>query len=228
MIEVLYEDNHILVANKPAGTPSQADKSGDMDMLSIVKEYVRSKYGKPGEAFIGLVHRLDRPAAGLMVFARTSKAARRLSEDVRLGRFKKTYLAVVYGDAPGGSMEDYLRKDPKTNISTVAEEGVPGAKHAALSYETLQTKNGRSLVKINLLTGRAHQIRVQFASRGLPLVGDIKYGSAVPDRLALYACSIGLTHPTKKEYMEFSSLPVDGAFFAFDLSDLQKDGKIFT
>ncbi len=222
MIEVVYEDNHILVAKKPAGVPSQADSSGDMDMLSMVKEYVRVKYHKPGAVYIGLLHRLDRPAAGLMAFARTSKAARRLSEDIREGRFKKGYLAVVHGDVPGGTMRDHLLKDMDANLSRAVPADTPGAKYAELSYRVLQKKNGCSLVEIALLTGRSHQIRVQFAARGLPLVGDVKYGGKETGGLALYAYKIGLTHPTTKAYMEFTALPATGAFAAFDLGEGRK------
>ena len=216
-LRVFYEDNHILVAEKPAGMPSQADATGAPDMLSLVKSYVKEKYSKPGEAYIGLVHRLDRPAAGLMVFARTSKAAARLAEQVRTRQMQKKYLAVVAGDGlpEQGRMEDYLLKDVGKNISRRAQPHEKGAKRAVLEYRVLEARQGQALVLVHLETGRPHQIRLQFALRGWSLVGDAKYGSGGQD-LALYSCFLGFLHPTKREKMEFCALPRGGAFAGFE------------
>lgn len=221
-LRVLYEDNHLLVAEKPAGVPSQADASGAEDMLGIVKAYVKEKYQKPGEAYIGLLHRLDRPAAGLMVFARTSKAAARLSEEIRQGRMKKGYLAIVRSaQLPAkGRLEDYICKDTRKNISRIAAPGESGAKFAALEYEVLQERGSWALARIDLLTGRPHQIRLQFSTRGWPLLGDAKYGSGGQD-LALYSYFLEFTHPTRKQRMAFSLLPGTEAFSAF-ISGMEK------
>ena len=174
-LHVIYEDNHIIVVEKPVNIPSQGDKTGDKDMLTIIKEYIKEKYNKPGEVYLGLVHRLDRPVGGVMVFAKTSKAASRLSDEIRKNNFHKTYYAVVEGTLPKeGKFEDYLIKNEKENISYVStkEKG----KYSCLEYTLISSKNNLSLVKINLITGRSHQIRVQFSSRHHPLVGDSKYG----------------------------------------------------
>lgn len=207
MIEILYEDNHILVAVKPAMLPSQEDASKDSDMLSLVKKYVKQEHDKPGNVYIGLLHRLDRPAQGVMVFAKTSKAASRLSKDIKEDRFYKAYLAVVNGAPGAGVYRDYLLKDSKTNSSSVVKEDRPGAKYCELSFKTLEQKDGRALVEILLKTGRSHQIRVQFSSRGFPLVGDVKYGLGEKVPLALCSYKLGFMHPVKKEYMEFKYLP---------------------
>ena len=203
-VEILYEDNHLLVAVKPPNMPTQADSSGDMDILTYLKGYVKEAYGKPGAVYLGLVHRLDRPAAGVMVFARTSKAAERLSRQIQNGAFQKSYRAVVEGvPDDAGTFTDYLVKG-EGNLSRVARADTPGAKRAVLHYRMLDHGNNRSLVEIDLVTGRPHQIRVQFASRGMPLVGDARYGSG-GRQLALYATGISLIHPTKQERMDFVS-----------------------
>ena len=180
MIKVLYEDNHIIVVEKPFNIPVQEDESGDADLLNMVKEYVRVKYNKPGEAYIGLVHRLDRVAGGVMVFARTSKAASRLSEQVRNRTFEKEYLTIVEGDIRSDSSElvDFLRKDGNTNTVYVVQSAAQGAKEARLRYDLLESKNGLNLLRVDLLTGRPHQVRVQFSSRGNPILGDGKYRSS--------------------------------------------------
>lgn len=215
-MKIVYEDNHLLVAEKPAGVPAQADASGAEDMLCLLKGYLKEKYQKPGAVYLGLVHRLDRPASGLMVFARTSKAASRLSEQIRQGRMQKGYFAVVQGSPPpSGRLEDYLAKDSRKNQSRIARPEESGAKKAALEYEVLQQRGGQALVRVNLLTGRPHQIRLQFASRGWPLVGDAKYGSGGQD-LALYSYFLGFAHPTKQQAMRFFSLPSAPAFAPFE------------
>jgi 23S rRNA pseudouridine1911/1915/1917 synthase len=211
-LKVLYEDNHIIVVEKPVNIPSQGDKTGDEDMLSIIKEYIKEKYNKPGDVYLGLVHRLDRPTGGVMVFAKTSKAASRLSEQVREKQMHKKYLAIVDGkmEQEKGSMKDFLLKNEKTNTSKVVKEGTKNAKEAILDYEVVKynEKINMSVVKVDLHTGRHHQIRVQFASRGHSLSGDQKYGTRGRGKqLALWAYSLSFYHPTKKELMEFECYP---------------------
>lgn len=206
-IEVLYEDNHLIFVKKPCNMPVQADSSGDTDLQSAIKSYLKSKYNKPGEVYLGLVHRLDRPVGGVMVFCKTSKAAARISEQIRQNQMGKTYLAVVQGSSPdGGTLSDYLIKNENTNTVSVCSAGLAGAKYAELSFETIGRKDGFSLVKIALKTGRSHQIRVQMKNAGFPLWGDNRYGSGKPgQQIALWSCSISLIHPTKKEAMTISA-----------------------
>ena len=202
--QVIYEDNHLLVVIKPPNVPSQADDSQDEDMLSICKAYLKEKYAKPGEVYLGLVHRLDRPAGGLMVFARTSKAAARLGQQMQQGEFQKKYLAVTEGIPEGsGTYSDYLQKGSDRMTRVVSAE-TKGAKQALLHYRILEAGHGRALVEVDLITGRPHQIRVQFASRGTPLYGDARYGNGGA-QLALYACELSFLHPTKRERMRFCS-----------------------
>jgi len=203
-INIIYEDNHLLVIEKPVNIPVQKDNTNDIDLITMLKDYRKHHENKPGEAYLGLVHRLDRPVGGIMVFAKTSKAASRLSEQIRTNKFHKTYIAVVEGILPKeGSLEDYLIKDEKENISyvTTKEKG----KYSKLEYKLIDTKDNLSLVRINLITGRSHQIRVQFSSRNHPLVGDSKYSSN-PDNIniALYAETITFNHPTTKEELTFT------------------------
>ena len=201
MIDIIYEDNHLLVVNKPINIPVQADSSKDQDLLTLLKKQLKEKYQKPGNVYLGLVHRLDRPVGGIMVFAKTSKAASRLSEQIRNNTFKKTYLAVVQGKALNSdTFKDKLEKDQKTNIVKIS----PIGKQAELSYERLEYKDNLSLVKINLKTGRSHQIRVQFSSRNHPLYGDQKYNPNTPkDQIALFAHRLEFIHPTTKEVVKF-------------------------
>ena len=216
-MEVLYEDNHIVVVNKPQGVPSQADESGDKDMLTMVKEYVKEKYNKPGEAFIGLVHRLDRPTGGAMVFARTSKAAARLAEQMKEGDFDKTYYAVVCGRPreAKGKIVSYLKKDAKTNMAMIVPQTEEGAKRAELDYETLEynSETNHSLVKVKLYSGRGHQIRVQMKSIKCPIFGDQKYGGdSMPKvMLNLFACELAFNHPTTKQKLIFRVYPPESA-----------------
>ena len=215
-MNVLYEDNHIIVAVKPPMVPTQADRSGDVDMLSMLKAYVRQKYAKPGNVYIGLLHRLDRPVGGVMLFARTSKAAARLSEQIRSGSVEKRYLAVVHGCPPSeGIWEDYLYKDTVKNLVRPADKQMPGAKYAKLDYQVLRQGQNVSLVRINLHTGRSHQIRVQFALRGYPLLGDNRYGKGEKGAIALYCAGIGFTHPVRRQRMFFESFPSGGFFEKF-------------
>ena len=207
-INVLYEDNQIIVVEKQPNIPSQGDKTGDIDLLSMVKEYVKKKYNKPGKAYIGLVHRLDRPVGGVMVFARTSKSASRLSEQVRNNTLQKTYIAVVDGhfEYNKGILEDYLYKDERNNISKVVKKDKKNAKLAKLEYEVLDYDEKRDLstVKIKLHTGRHHQIRVQFANAGHSLYGDQKYGvRGKGKQIRLWAYELEFEHPVKKEKITF-------------------------
>jgi len=211
-MKVIYEDNQIIVVKKEPNIPSQADKTEDLDMLSMVKQYIKEKYNKPGDVYIGLVHRLDRPVGGVMVFARTSKAASRLSEQVRNKTLQKTYIAVVDGkfDENHGTLEDYLYKDERNNISKVVSKEKKNAKLAKLDYEVIDYDEKRDLstVKIKLYTGRHHQIRVQFANIGHSLYGDQKYGiRGKGKQIRLWAYELCFEHPVKKEMMTFKSIP---------------------
>ena len=205
-LDILYEDNHVLVAVKPCNVPSQADSSGDMDMLSLCKAYIKEKYQKPGAVYLGLVHRLDRPTGGVMVFARTSKAAARLSEQVRCRAMQKTYrLRTANGPADeSGILVDTLQKGADGMVRAVPAD-TPGGKYAELSYQVLERMpGGGSVCEVTLHTGRAHQIRVQFASRGWPLAGDARYGSG-GRQLALWAYRLSFLHPIRKERMTFTA-----------------------
>ena len=211
-MNVIYEDNHVLVVEKPCNVASQGDETGDKDMITLCKEYLKDKYNKPGNVYVGLVHRLDRPVGGIMVFAKTSKAASRLSESIRTKEFQKTYLAVVYDKdnklENSGSFEDYMIKNEALNKSMVCGKEKHGAKLAKLSYDVIKSNNDLKLVKINLETGRHHQIRVQFASRGNYLYGDQKYGIGPKgEQIALWAYKLLFKHPTKDEVMEFECMP---------------------
>jgi len=203
-INIIYEDNHLLVVEKPINIPIQKDNTNDIDLIAMLKDYRKKKENKPGEAYLGLVHRLDRPVGGIMVFAKTSKAASRLSEQIRTNTFHKTYLAVTQGILPKeGVLEDYLVKNEKENISYVTNK--EKGKYSKLEYKLLDTKDNLSLVRINLITGRSHQIRVQFSSRNHPLIGDSKYGDNPNNiSIALYAESITFNHPTTKEKLTFT------------------------
>nr|UWI50088.1 RluA family pseudouridine synthase [Clostridioides difficile] len=214
MIKVIYEDNHLLVVEKPVNVLSQGDDTNDKDMVNLLKDYIKTKYNKPGNVYIGLVHRLDRPVGGVMVFAKTSKAASRLSEQVRNKTFKKTYMAVVHGKMKSDSdiLKDFLYKNKKTNMVSVVKKNHKDAKEAELSYKVLDFKENLSLVQVNLKTGRSHQIRVQFATRKHPLYGDQRYGqevNKVGQQISLWSNKIEIYHPTTKEKMEFICPPPD-------------------
>ena len=213
-MQVIYEDNHILVVEKPCNVASQGDETGDKDLLTMCKEYLKEKYNKPGNVYCGLVHRLDRPVGGIMVFAKTSKAASRLSESIRSKDFTKTYLAVVYDNdlANEGVLEDYMIKNETLNKSMVCNKEKNGAKLARLSYDKIGSifinNKKLSLVLIKLETGRHHQIRVQFSSRNCPLYGDQKYGSGPKgEQIALWAYEVSFKHPTKDEFLNFTCKP---------------------
>lgn len=211
-LKVIYEDNHIIVVEKPANIPSQGDKTGDLDMLTIIKAYLKEKYNKPGNVYLGLVHRLDRPVGGVMVFAKTSKAASRLSEQVREKVFKKKYLVIVNGkfEEKKGTLKDYLLKNERLNKSRVVEEGTKNSKYAELDYEVLKydKEQNLSLLKIDLHTGRHHQIRVQLSSRDHSIYGDAKYnGRGSARQLYLWAYELTIQNVISKEEMTFTSIP---------------------
>ena len=201
-INILYEDNHVLVVEKPINVPTQEDNSKDKDLLTILKEYIKEKYNKPGNVYLGLVHRLDRPVGGVMVFAKTSKAASRLSDQIRLNKFNKVYNAVCLGNVNNeGRLEDKLLKDTRRNIVKVD----PNGKQSILNYKKLKQKDNLTLVEIKLETGRPHQIRVQMSHNNNPLYGDQKYNknSKVGEQLALFAKKLEFYHPVTSELMSF-------------------------
>ena len=214
---ILYEDNHLLVVVKPPNLPVQADRSGDDDLLSILKRYIGHKYQKPGAVYLGLVHRLDRPVGGVMVFARTSKAASRLSKAFAEHQQDKRYLAVLQGEMTGArELIDCLRKDPDGMVRVVGKDA-PGAKAAKLRTEPLCVREGLTLTRVTLYTGRAHQIRVQHAHAGSPLWGDARDGGGRPgQQIALWAYELGFEHPVRHEPMRFFRLPpMTGAWARF-------------
>lgn len=217
--KILYEDNHIIVVVKPHNVSVQEDESKDLDMLTIIKEYIKQRDNKPGNVFLGLVHRLDRPTGGVMVFAKTSKAASRLSKELKSKDMHKTYLAVICGkpQLANDQLVTYLKKDEKTNTVTIAPKLEEGAKEAILNYQVLSSKqfveNGQdtnlSLVEVDLITGRSHQIRVQMSKQlNAPIYADFKYGDkAHKGNLALWAYKLEFVHPTTKQNMVFKAEP---------------------
>ena len=209
---VIYEDNHLLVVEKPINIPVQEDASEDPDLLTLLKQWIKEKDQKPGNVFLGLVHRLDRPVGGVMVFAKTSKAASRLTKQMYARTFEKEYLTVVRGVPmfSSGRLVHWLLKDEDTNIVHSVSEGTPDAKRSILEYECLETQDDLSLIKIQLETGRSHQIRVQMVEMGCVIYGDQKYGVSVNEpgqQLALWSTNIRFFHPTKDEPMMFTSTP---------------------
>lgn len=209
-IRILYEDNHLLVVEKPVNIPVQADASSDADLLSLLKAYVRARYEKPGEAYLGLVHRLDRPVGGVMVFAKTSKAAARLSAQFSSREAKKRYCAIVSGHPESqATLTDWLYKDDSTFSSRVVPPDTEGAKPARLSYAMIGRAQDTALLDIELATGRPHQIRVQLMNAGYPILGDQRYfrEAKTGEQIRLWAYALTLTHPTLKESMTFYSAP---------------------
>lgn len=210
-IKILFEDNHLLVVSKPPFVPVQGDSSGDEDMLTILKKYLVEKYEKPGDAYLGLVHRLDRPTGGVMVFAKTSKAANRLSEAMRSGDIEKRYLTIVKGCPKEKSKKlvNFLKKFEDLNTVKIVPELTNDAKYAELDYKVLDTKNDMSLVLVNLITGRSHQIRVQMSAIGHPVVGDCKYGKdeqmKIP--LCLWSTELRFNHPVSGQRLVFKVYP---------------------
>jgi 23S rRNA pseudouridine1911/1915/1917 synthase len=219
-IGVLYEDNHLLVVTKPAGMPVQGDESGDDSLLDLCKLYIKEKYHKPGAVFLGLVHRLDRPVSGVVVFARTSKAASRLSEQFRAHTTVKKYLAICQGvPQKTGVLKDYLIRQERHSVVSRNQEG----KLAELSFDIRGTHHETALLEIILKTGRHHQIRVQFSSRGYSLLGDFRYGSKIkfPNRsLALHAYMLEINHPTQKNRMRFLSPPISSWGYQSEITQI--------
>ncbi|MBS4198181.1 RNA pseudouridine synthase [Bacillus sp. FJAT-49732] len=211
-IPILFEDNHLLVITKPVNIPVQKDNTRDVDLQSLLKQDIKIRYDKPGDVYLGLVHRLDRPVGGIMVFAKTSKAASRLSDVIRRQTMDRKYLAIVRGTPPRkkGVLEHYLYKDQRKNkVYTVPSTHKEGKK-AILEYEVIEQNGDLSLLAVRILTGRSHQIRVQLSEVGCPLFGDQKYGQSLNkpgQQIALWANSLAFTHPTKKDMVEFFSFP---------------------
>ena len=207
-MQILYEDNHLLVVNKPINMPVQEDSSKDKDLLTALKEYLKEKYDKKGNVYLGLVHCLDRPVGGVMVFAKTSKAASRLANEMSKGNFEKIYLAVSCGKAnKKDTLIDYLKKDSKTNMVSVTDK--QNGKKAILDYRTIEIKDDLSLLEVRLHTGRSHQIRVQLANASLPLWGDQRYNPHAKkgQQIALFAYKLSFPHPISKEILSFSCSP---------------------
>jgi len=208
-LDVLFVDNHLLVINKPPGMLSQADRTGDADALTLGRAFIKGRYNKPGNVFLGLVHRLDRPVSGVMLMARTSKAASRLSEQFRGNLPHKHYIVLVQGTCTGeGVMQDFLVKERET--VRVVDERYPGARYAELEWWCLGCRDGLSLIAVRLKTGRAHQIRVQLAARGFPVLGDLRYGAHRAfdgKNMALHCFLLGVTHPTTREPLQWTAEP---------------------
>jgi len=206
-MEVVYEDNHIIVVNKIAGEIVQGDKTGDKPLSDMVKEYLKEKYDKPGNVFCGVVHRIDRPVSGLVIFARTSKALERLNKMLREGEIHKTYRAIVEGHPKrhDALLEDYLVSDGRINKTFITDSRNPDAKLSRLEYRTIERGDRYTLLEINLLTGRKHQIRAQLSAIGHPIKGDLKYGARRSNRdggISLQAYRIRLTHPVSKQLLD--------------------------
>jgi 23S rRNA pseudouridine1911/1915/1917 synthase len=214
-IDVLYEDNHLIAVNKPAGALSQGDKTGDAPLLEEVREYIRVKYRKPGDVFLGLIHRIDRPVSGVLLFARTSKALTRMNKMFQDKEVQKTYWAVVCKKpVPAeGQLNDFLVKDSKKNKSFVVKQGQKGAKAASLSYRLLFSLENYHLIEVKPYTGRPHQIRVQLANIGAVIKGDLKYGAPRSNKdasICLHAKAVDFIHPVKKEPIRIEALLPQG------------------
>lgn len=202
--EILYEDNHLLAVNKPAGVLVQPDKNGDEALEQILKQYIKEKYNKPGEVFLGVCHRIDRPVSGVVIFARTSKALVRLNEMFKGREVKKTYWAVVQSRPPhqSGHLKHWLKKDEKKNISRAYDREEKGTSACELDYDWLASSDNYFLLEVNPLTGRHHQIRVQLSKMGCPIKGDVKYGARRTNKdgsIHLHARQVEFIHPVKKE-----------------------------
>ncbi len=208
-LDVLYEDNHLIIVNKKAGDIVQGDKTGDVPLSDVVKQYIKKKYKKPGNVFLGVVHRLDRPTSGAVIFARTSKALRRMNEQLKNKQIRKTYHAIVKGQIPeSASLIHYLKKNSKNNKSTAYKKIMPDTKEAILHFKKIAESDRYSLLEIDLETGRHHQIRVQLAEIGYPIKGDLKYGfpRSNPDKgISLHARKLSFVHPVSKEKIEIEA-----------------------
>lgn len=216
MPEIIFEDNHLLVAVKPPNTLTQSDQTGDESFQDELKRYVKEKYQKPGDVYLGLVHRMDRPVGGLIVFARTSKAASRLSEQLRTHDMGREYLAVVENGpslSEQGELCDFLQKDEQSGDVRVVEAAAQGAQEARLFYQVLGRNENTALVHVTLQTGRKHQIRVQLQHAGHPIVFDMRYGHGQRGQsIALWGALLRLSHPTQRQRMTFVSAPCGLAF----------------
>lgn len=225
-LQIVYEDNHLLAVAKPPGAPTQGAKPGVVSVLDMAKAYLRDKYDKPGAVYLGVVSRLDAPVTGLLLFARTSKAAARLTDAFRARRPEKRYLATVEGAAPPceGTVVHFLKKDDRNARVFATHEDAPGAQRAELSYETLLTRGNRSLLELRLMTGRKHQIRVQLAKLGCPILGDDKYGAkeTYGPGIALHSWRLALEHPVRREPLALECPPAArfGRWGGEDLSDV--------
>jgi 23S rRNA pseudouridine1911/1915/1917 synthase len=231
-IAILYEDNHLIAVVKPPGIPTQADESNDPDLLTLVRADLKRRHSKPGNVFLGLVHRLDRPVGGVMLFAKTSKAASRLSDAIRTRAFEKSYIAVTE-NMPArdeAELKHYLLKDEKRNKVAAFASPRDGAKEAILEYAVIAASGSRALTAVRLHTGRPHQIRVQLAAIGCAIVGDRKYGTDADAQeehpsTALWSAFIGVLHPVTKEWITFRALPGrDGAWARWSAEQLQEAG----
>ena len=222
---ILYEDNHIIVVMKPQNVPCCEDSSKDYDLLTAVKDYIKVTYNKPGNVYVGLIHRLDRPTGGIMVYAKSSKAAARLSEQLKAGDFEKKYFAVLVGSPreKKATLTNYLKKNAVNNMVYVCGSTVEGAKFAELDYKIIEEQDGLSLADIRLHTGRSHQIRVQMSFLGTPVYGDMRYGGekAKKGYLALWAYTLAFDHPVTKERMVFKLQPPKD-IKPWDAFDLEK------
>lgn len=220
-MQILYEDNHLIAVNKPFGMPTQGDESGDESVFDWVKEYIRVKYNKPGNVYLGLIHRLDRPAGGVLVLAKTSKAASRLSKQFHDRKTQKLYWAITEQAPPHphGELKHFLKKLPDKNIMRAYNKEVHASKAAHLEYRVLKIADKRALVEVKLHTGRRHQIRVQLASVGAVIRGDVKYGKSnfnFDKSICLLARELTIEHPTKKEALTFvAPLPENELWEAF-------------
>ncbi len=208
-LNILYEDNHVIVVEKMPGILSQSDISGSLDLLGMVKNYIKEKYKKQGNVYLGLVHRLDRNVGGIMVFAKTSKAAKRLNEQIKTHKFNKTYIAYVKGIIKNkkNKLINYIYKDEKLRKGIITDKNNNLAKEAILEYEVIDYIDSNTIVKVNLITGRFHQIRLQLSNINHPIIGDIKYGDQNDNNLYLYAYKLEFYHPVTKELLSFKLLP---------------------
>ena len=209
-LQVLFEDNHIVIVNKRSGDITQGDKTGDKPLSDVVKEYIKDKYNKPGDVFLGVVHRLDRPTSGIIIFARTSKALERLNKMLRDKTINKTYWAVVknHPKKEKDTLINFLRKNPKNNKSTAYPKEIDGSKKAILHYAVIKKLDNYSLIEIDLETGRHHQIRTQLSNIGSPIKGDLKYGfdrSNKDGSIHLHARKIQFIHPVSKEEINITA-----------------------
>ena len=220
-MRIIFEDNHLLVINKDAGVLVQGDKTGDTPLSDLAKAYVKEKYQKPGEVFMGVIHRIDRPVSGLVLMARTSKALERMNEQFKNREIEKKYLAVVRNRPPAnaGNLVHWLIKNPETNVTNAYEKEVPNSMRSELNYKLIGELDGFYLLEVNPITGRPHQIRVQLASMNCPIVGDNKYGYPRGNKdksICLHAHSVKFMHPVKKEEMQlFAALPQDNFWQKF-------------